>query len=127
MVSLDPDAMDVVEAHPTTWAIRLEGSWSRRGLLHPSTDRWYFINSRRGSWYYLTDLPDQSPRRTGTSRWALEPTIDDPPIEAGEIVHSSCAPTAVQLWAAGFRPTLDEADGLEDVGGQQQDLAGWTG
>lgn len=130
MVTLNPDAMDVLEANPTEWVLEVEGNWSRRGLLHPSTPRWYFQRAGTpGSWSFITRLPYEETRRTGTGRWSLEPSSlrpdDADPVTTGELVHISCVPQVVQLWVAGFRPAPGECDGLEEAGGGQQSLAGW--
>lgn len=131
MVTLDESVLDVVEANPAEWAVRVDGRWGRRGLYAGTTPRWYFQRAAlSGSWYYITEMLESENYRTGTSRWDLEPSeflgADEETHTTGELVHVSCVPFDVQLWIAGYHPDLAELGRLREEGGKQEDLAGWA-
>lgn len=129
MPKIDESVLDLVEANPSEWVIRVDGYYGRHGRVDGETPRWYFQRGAAGTWYYITDSPTGQTRRTGTSRWDLEPaTLNETsePCRVGELVHISCVREDVQMWAAGFRPGFEEMDELRESGGKQEDLAGWV-
>jgi hypothetical protein len=131
VTTLDPSVLDVVEQHRTEWVVRVDGRWSRYGLLHGESPRWYFVKPN-GNWWSITEFDtDESTRWCGESRASLVPAeepfrLEDGPVATGELVHIAHAPPVVQMWVAGYRPDPAEVDALREHGGQQQDLAGWS-
>lgn len=130
VVTLDPSVLDLVEAHPREWVVRVDGCWGDRGMVAGVTPRWYFRKDAV-TWYYITEQPDAKNRRTGSGRWDLEPSSlpgfpRQSPVETGELVHMSLTPPEVQFWAAGFRPDPGAAAELREEGGKQESLTGWS-
>lgn len=129
-VTLDPSVIAVVEDTGGEWVVRVDGYWSRRGMVAGVTPRWYYLNER-GHWWHLTELPDGKNYVGGVIEGYLPP--NDPPfrfapdpVPTGQLYHVSCAPQEVQLRAAGFHVDPAAAGELRASDGQQQRLDGWV-